>query len=348
MPRCSVCDDGAALLCGACVDAVLAASRARLAQARRAEADWKAQAEAAPARPPEVDADAVAAGLAKTLLAVARRVHADRAQLRTARAANDATRRRVEAARRRLAKRRAELDALRSAIQAPSARASLRATPRWATVAALFEAFPIVEISPRPKRRSLRGVATICGLPLPERRARVPGAAAARGLALRARGRGARRRHGRGRAGRGAAAPAGRRSVALARVADGDAAAAARYALTPAAPDFETALDLLRNDVTRLCVEAGVAPGVELFRPGGASLPNLLALRAVARRRAAGAPPAARPHASSPQSDDAAVPEGRRRRASGPRPRPRRTGAPVGDDPGATLAEADRRYPPPV
>ena len=121
MPRCSVCDDGAALLCGACVDAVLAASRARLAQARRAEADWKAQAEAAPARPPEIDVDAVAAGLAKTLLAVARRVHADRAQLRTARAANDATRRRVEAARRRLAKRRAELDALRSAIQAPSA-----------------------------------------------------------------------------------------------------------------------------------------------------------------------------------------------------------------------------------
>ena len=52
MPRCSVCDDGAALLCGACVDAELAASRARLAQARRAEADWRAQAEAAPARPP--------------------------------------------------------------------------------------------------------------------------------------------------------------------------------------------------------------------------------------------------------------------------------------------------------
>ena len=90
MPRCSVCDDGAALLCGACVDAELAASRARLAQARRAEADWKAQAEAAPLRPAEVDADAVAASLAKTLLAVARRVHADRAQLRTARAANDA------------------------------------------------------------------------------------------------------------------------------------------------------------------------------------------------------------------------------------------------------------------
>ena len=70
MPRCSVCDDGAALLCGACVDAELAASRARLAQARRAEADWRAQAEAAPARPPGVDVDAVAAGLAKTLLAV--------------------------------------------------------------------------------------------------------------------------------------------------------------------------------------------------------------------------------------------------------------------------------------
>ena len=68
MPRCSVCDDGAALLCGACVDAALAASRARLAQARRAEADWKARAEAAPARPPEVDVDADAAGLAKTLL----------------------------------------------------------------------------------------------------------------------------------------------------------------------------------------------------------------------------------------------------------------------------------------
>ncbi len=81
MPRCSVCDDGAALLCGACVDAALAASRARLAQARRAEADWKARADAAPARPPEIDVDADAAGLAKTLLAVARRVHADRASV---------------------------------------------------------------------------------------------------------------------------------------------------------------------------------------------------------------------------------------------------------------------------
>ena len=109
--------------------------------------------------------DAVAAGLTKTLLAVARRVHADRANAYGAR-----RERRGPAARRAAAappQRCAELDALRSAIQAPSARASLRATPRWATVAALFEAFPIVEISPRPKRRSLRGVATICGLPLP-------------------------------------------------------------------------------------------------------------------------------------------------------------------------------------
>ena len=80
-----------------------------------------------------------------------------------------------------------------------------------------------------------------------------------------------------------------------------------RYALTPAAPDFETALDLLRNDVTRLCVAGGVAPGD--LGPAECMLPNLLALRAVARRRSAGAPPAARPHASSPQSDDAAVPE---------------------------------------
>ena len=271
MPRCSVCDDGAALLCGACVDAALAASRARLAQARRAEADWRARAEAAPARPPEVDADAVAAGLAKTLLAVARRVHADRAQLRTARAANDATRRRVEAARRRLAKRRAELDALRSAIQAPSARASLRATPRWATVAALFEAFPIVEISPRPKRRSLRGVATICGLPLPSDaracREQLPPevwrcalAAVARVVATAADELGVALPH-----------PLGVGRSALARVADGDAAAAARYALTPAAPDFETALDLLRNDVTRLCVEGGVrAPRGIVSRDDGA------------------------------------------------------------------------------
>ena len=101
--------------------------------------------------------------------------------------------------------------------------------------------------------------------------------------------------------------PLGVGRSALARVAADDAAAASRYALTPAAPDFETALDLLRNDVTRLCVEGGVAPGD--LGPAECMLPNLLALRAVARRRAAGAPPAARPHASSPQSDDAAVPE---------------------------------------
>ena len=346
MPRCSVCDDGAALLCGACVDAALAASRARLAQARRAEADWRARAEAAPARPPEVDADAGAAGLAKTLLAVAKRVHADRAELRTARAANDATRRRVAAARRRLARRRAELDALRSAIQAPSARASLRATPRWATVAALFEAFPIVEISPRPRRRSLRGVATICGLPLPSDaracREQLPPevwrcalAAVARVVATAADELGVALPH-----------PLGVGRSALARVADGDAAAASRYALTPAAPDFETALDLLRNDVTRLCVEGGVAPGD--LGPAECMLPNLLALRAVARRRAAGAPPAARPHASSPQSDDAAVPE----EPSSPRERAASSAEEdwhmVGDDPFATLAEADRQYSSPV
>ena len=50
-----------------------------------------------------------------------------------------------------------------------------------------------------------------------------------------------------------------------------DAAAASRYALTPAAPDFETALDLLRNDVTRLCVEGGVrAPRGIVSRDDGA------------------------------------------------------------------------------
>ena len=160
---------------------------------------------------------------------------------------------------------------MRSAIQAPSARASLRATPRWATVAALFEAFPIVEISPRPKRRSLRGVATICGLPLPSDaracREQLPPevwrcalAAVARVVATAADELGVALPH-----------PLGVGRSALARVADDDAAAASRYALTPAAPDFETALDLLRNDVTRLCVEGGVrAPRGIVSRDDGA------------------------------------------------------------------------------
>ena len=92
---------------------------------------------------------------------------------------------------------------------------------------------------------------------------------------------------------------------------------------------------------------AQVAPGD--LGPAECMLPNLLALRAVARRRAAGAPPAARPHASSPQSDDdAAVPE----EPSSPRERAASSAEEdwhmVGDDPFATLAEADRQYSSPV
>ena len=63
---------------------------------------------------------------------------------------------------------------------------------------------------------------------------------------------------------------------------------------------------------------------------------------------AAAAPPAARPHASSPQSDDAAVPE----EPSSPRERAASSAEEdwhmVGDDPFATLAEADRQYSSPV
>ena len=76
-------------------------------------------------------------------------------------------------------------------------------------------------------------------------------------------------------------------------------------------------------------------------------LPNLLALRAVGAARR-GAPPAARPHAPSPQSDDAAVPE----EPSSPRERAASSAEEdwhmVGDDPFATLAEADRQYSSPV
>lgn len=340
MPRCSVCDDGGPLLCGACVDAELAASRARLAQARRAEADWKARADAAPPRPPEPDADAETEALGMTLRAVARKVHADREALRRARAANDTTRRRIEQARRRLETRRAELEALRRAVRAPSTAAPLRVTPRWATVAALFEVFPILEISPRPRRNSLRGVATICGLPLPNDaeacRAQLPQDVWRCALACVA---------------WVAATAADELGITLphplrvgkhgtARVADDASAISSRYVLAPAAADFATALDLLRNDVTRLCLEGGVAPAE--LGPAECILPNLLALWAVARR--AGAPLVAGRSASSPQAEDASVPEeppSPRERAESPAEEDWHM---VGDDPFATLAAADRQY----
>ena len=229
------------------------------------------------ARPPEVDADAVAAGLAKTLLAVALRVTRTGRNYVRPRAAGAAA---APGGAARLASD-APSSTLRSAIQAPSARASLRATA-LGDGAALFEAFPIVEISPRPKRRSA-GVATICGLPLPSDSG--AGAAAARSGAARSR---PWRASSPARtswawrcrtAGVGGSAP---------RVADGGRRGG------PA----------LRADAGR----AGLRDGAGLVaqrrhaalrrgrrragrrRPGGSPLPNLLALRAVARRRAAGRP----------------------------------------------------------
>ena len=154
----------------------------------------------------------------------------------------------------------------------------------------IFALFPIEFASPKPFRGSLRGVMTIVGLPLPNAlsaASQLPSAVFRAALAAVA---------------RLAASVALALDISLPHPlqTDGRDGAAVvddrpqpprhRYALLPprtrdGADDFATALHLLQNDVTRLCVEAGAPP--DALWPAEALLLNLATLRDAASDRAA-------------------------------------------------------------
>lgn len=102
------------------------------------------------------------------MLRIAASVAEERAVLLAARGALAARRTRLDAARRALSTKRSTLDAVVAAIfdGTPSGSAVVLEAP-WRRVLRIFALLPIAAPRPVPRRGSLQGIMTICGLPLP-------------------------------------------------------------------------------------------------------------------------------------------------------------------------------------
>ena len=182
------------------------------------------------------------------------------------------------------------LQALDGAVFGASSEAVVFERSTWQRVLRIFALFPIEYSSPKPLRGSLRGVMTVVGLPLPNAlsaASQLPSAVCRAALAAVA---------------RLSASVAlelrvtlphplrtdGRDGAAV--VDDRPAPPAHRYKLLPPrardeADDFATALQLLQNDVTHLCVKAGAPP--DALWPAEALLLNLATLRDAAHANVA-------------------------------------------------------------
>lgn len=292
--RCSICHDtSGSLMCAACIHAELKPLRDKLNQVRELfpglrascrEAFEASEARSAPQRRLE-------RGLAETtkahdmLEAMTRVVHRERVAVARERRRLTERGLAIETGEALLLRRRLELAAVRRAVFGDGARRKkfLESSP-WRRASDVFALFPIARASAPPQRGSLRGVMTIVGLPLPNALGlaqavprdvcRTALAAVAQLVASVAAALRVELPH-----------PLVPRSGQDAAAVEEKAPSRRRYPLSPPADSqnlkdadaFATALNLLQNDVTHVCVKAGVPPH-ELW-PAEAILLNLVELR---------------------------------------------------------------------
>lgn len=278
-------------MCAKCIHAELKPLREKLAQVRELFPGLRAscraafeasEARSAPQRRLELAETTKAHGM---LEAMTRVVHQERLAVARERRRLSERGSAVETGEALLVRRRLELAAVRRAVFGDGARRKkfLESSP-WRRASDVFALFPIARASAPPQRGSLRGVMTIVGLPLPNALglaqvvprdvcrtalAAVAQLVASVAFALRVE----------------LPHPLVPRTGHDAAAVEEKAPSRRRYPLSPPADSqnlrdadaFATALNLLQNDVTHVCVKAGVPPH-ELW-PAEAILLNLVELR---------------------------------------------------------------------